>query len=361
MTIATRIFYRKIHFLFPEHLPKKGAGIVIANHPGSLMDAALLGLLLKRQIHFFARGDLFVNPLVNRILKWLHMYPVHHHKDGKNSVAANDTSFEKAIELLKEGELVLFFPEGFSHVDYRLLPFKKGAFRLALRALQELQLSTLPVIPVGFHYSDPTLPGQPVWVRIGQPIETKTYLNQYAVHPAAAIKSLTQDSYSAIQNLVIDLPEAQQPAFLNYIRILRVSNDYKRLNPLQQLELEKTISDNFTQVTHDGLSRPSPEKAQKFEKNWLYLLLPLTLIGYLVFAWPLALGKYIADTRVTRIDFYAWIWVAAAALLTLVWVLIIGIVSFVLLPPLSAIGLLATLAVCAFAWWLTAPLKVFRV
>lgn len=64
--------------------------------------------------------------------------------DRKNPKAARQTLTD-ALGRLGEGIGVLFFPEGTRSTSGRLLPFKKGAFRVAI----EQQLPVLPVTIVG--------------------------------------------------------------------------------------------------------------------------------------------------------------------------------------------------------------------
>src|SRR5687768_2737853 len=137
MTITLRLFYRRVYATGIETIPEKGPVILLANHPSSLMDAALLGILLKRPIHYFTRGDVFKYKLVSAIFSALNMIPVFDHA-GRKTLNHNDESFLKAKQILKQGGLILFFPEGSSHIDRRLAPLKKGAFRLAFQAANEL-------------------------------------------------------------------------------------------------------------------------------------------------------------------------------------------------------------------------------
>ncbi len=64
--------------------------------------------------------------------------------DRSNTEAAV-RSINQAKARIRDGTSVLFFPEGTRSTDGRLLPFKKGAFRMAL----DLGLPILPVTIVG--------------------------------------------------------------------------------------------------------------------------------------------------------------------------------------------------------------------
>ena len=61
MRVAVNLFYKRIYSTGLENIPQKDAAIIIANHASSLMDAAIIGILSKRPIYFFARGDIFIN------------------------------------------------------------------------------------------------------------------------------------------------------------------------------------------------------------------------------------------------------------------------------------------------------------
>jgi 1-acyl-sn-glycerol-3-phosphate acyltransferase len=64
--------------------------------------------------------------------------------DRKNPRNAR-ASVEKALAQLRDGVGILFFAEGTRSLDGKLLPFKKGAFRLAI----EQQLPVLPITLLG--------------------------------------------------------------------------------------------------------------------------------------------------------------------------------------------------------------------
>src|ERR1700712_1848937 len=107
MAIALRFFYRRVYVTGLETIARKGPVIIIANHTSSLMDAALLGVLISRPVHFFTRADVFSGKFYSRILDALHMLPINNHDAGRNTLTANNESFSKAQEILAKGGIVV--------------------------------------------------------------------------------------------------------------------------------------------------------------------------------------------------------------------------------------------------------------
>ncbi len=112
-----------------EHVPAKGACIVVANHSGYMgFDAMMLGNEIlkgtKRIPHIIAHRLWFLRPEIS----------VHASKLGMISA-----TFENGLKILKEKECLLLFPEGeegnFKPTvkRYRLKRFRRGFVRLALK------------------------------------------------------------------------------------------------------------------------------------------------------------------------------------------------------------------------------------
>lgn len=368
MQAALRLFYDRIITARLDHIPAKGPALLIANHPSSLMDAALLGILLKRPIHFFARGDIFINPLVNRILRALHMHPVHQHLSGRHTLKANDAAFEAAIQLLAAGELVLFFPEGSSHVDYSLHYFKKGAFRIALQTIDTHRIN-LPVIPIGINYSHPTKIFSRVWVQAGEPIQANQFLEQYRQHSATGIKALTDTAYNEVSKLVLHQSAIDAKTLHMALTIWRSSKTGQeaiiRKNIIDQeiglcqapaadwqsaaihlQDLEKNLQRlNVTPEIVAAAQQPP------ISRTPLWIGFPAACIGWLLNALPLQIARTIADRKVTRIDFYSWILVSAAALLWVLWITLILVTALILWPVWKVLLLLLVIiATGQYSW-----------
>lgn len=357
MRAALGLFYKEIHRQRLDHIPATGPALLIANHPSSLMDAALLGISLKRPIHFFARGDIFTNSLVTRILNALHMYPVHNHDGGRQTLGLNDVAFEKAIDLLTHGQLVLFFPEGTSHTEYRLWNFRKGAFRIALRTVQQNPALELPIVPIGLNYSHPTKIFSTVWIHAGPPLNTNTFLTLYNSQPSAALKQLTEQGLLALQQLVTDAGHSSAESLYQVLDTWRNS---QRSIPGKNKDLikdELEISKAFCTYTAEQMANINAYQdalknamtcdaavtaahAPKLSVTPLVIGFPAACIGWTLNGIPILLSRYIADRKVKRIDFYSWILVTCAALLYVAWFTTIAILGFILLPAWKAIAVL---------------------
>ncbi len=127
---ATKIYIRpKYEGL--ENIPAEGPYIFAGNHV-HLLDPGPLISLTKRNIHFLAKSSLFKFPQ-SLLFKNMGLIPVN--RDSKDRAA-----YDKAIEYLKNGEIIGIFPEGTRERGRGLLPFKTGAVRMAYE-------TNTPIIP----------------------------------------------------------------------------------------------------------------------------------------------------------------------------------------------------------------------
>ncbi len=152
-----------------EHVPATGALLVAVSHE-SVLDPVVVGAEFPRTLRFLARNTLF-GPRgevrwYGRAIGALGAVPIE--RDGGG---ARDT-LRLALELLRQGDAVLIFPEGTRSPDGRLQEFRKGVALIARAA-------GCPVLPVGLRGTRdlwrkgaklPRLFGGPVQVHIGAPV-----------------------------------------------------------------------------------------------------------------------------------------------------------------------------------------------
>ena len=117
-----------------ENIPQQGGVIMVANHV-NLLDSPILGVSLKRRLHFMAKEELFESRFIRWLVTQFGAFPV---AKGKLDRRAGKT----ALDLLGKGEALFLYPEGKRSSDGRLGPAYSGAAMLSLR-------SGAPILPVG--------------------------------------------------------------------------------------------------------------------------------------------------------------------------------------------------------------------
>ena len=361
MRTGLRFFYRHIYVTGMEHIPSQGPVIIIANHPSSLMDAALLGVLLRRPLWYFTRGDVFINPPVRKLLSWLHMIPVHQHEKGRASINANDGSFLDARSILGNNGIIVFFPESVSHTEHRLWPFRKGVFRLAFQTMADHDfLLRLPIVPIGITYDHPTAGRQCVQVHAGRPLQMGDYIRLYQSNPSAALLRIVKDAQDRVANKVLHINDAGRCAVTEQcLTVYR--NDHPqqvrawKIASRERLEEEQAICGYINQVGGEELATIQEKNTAYFDAlkkygledktiaglvvrvftnqsgGWKGLLLwagfPLYLAGLILNGLPVWIARRTADKKVRRDDFYSWIFVSGYCLLYFVWMLALVITA----------------------------------
>lgn len=358
MTTGLRFFYRHLYVTGLENIPPKGPVIIIANHASSLMDAAVLGILLKRQLFFFARGDVFVNKPVRAMLSWLHMMPVHQHTAGRHTLAANTNSFSEAQRILANGGIIVFFPESTSHTDRQLWPFRKGVFRLAFQTAQASQFSfEITIVPVGITYDHPVHARTTAQVHVGEPLFLSHYTASYLDNTSATLLRISKDAYERAHKKVLHINNKEHLAIAE--QCLELNRNNTGTHPTwkiasdKRLQEERAICQFINNATASEINQVKQEQAVYFDalnKHGLddttfgraascsfakpllvWLGAPLFAAGALLNGLPILLARLVADKKVKRIDFYTWVFVAFYTVLYLGWLITVGIVTAMLL------------------------------
>lgn len=124
-----------------HHLGKDSIQILVANHTSNFDVHALILSLNKYYYRFVAKKELGWLPVFGWAL-WLSGFPLVDRKDN----AASVREMQRLERIMKKKKMkVVIFPEGKRNKGLGLLPFKKGAFILALN----LQAEIVPVIIEG--------------------------------------------------------------------------------------------------------------------------------------------------------------------------------------------------------------------
>ena len=126
-----------------DRVPRQGRLLVAANHL-SLLDPALIGAVMPRDLDYMAKTELFDIPGFGALIRRLNAHPV-------DRTGADSAALRLALRLLGAGRAVLVFPEGTRGTEGGLQPAQAGAGMLAA-------LSGAPVVPAYIQGSGRALP-----------------------------------------------------------------------------------------------------------------------------------------------------------------------------------------------------------
>ena len=124
----------KIEFHGIENIPGDGACIITPNH-ATYADPIWITIPVRRRVYYMAWDKPFRIPVLGLLMRIFGAFPVN------LDVAADASAQREAIELLQKGRALVMFPEGGRTRTGKLMPFKMGAFRLALA-------HGVPIVPV---------------------------------------------------------------------------------------------------------------------------------------------------------------------------------------------------------------------
>lgn len=150
-----------------EHVPLDRAAVFCANHQSNV-DPPVLFHAVHPRLHILYKHEIDQIPVLARAFRMGGFIPIN--RRNKESAMR---SIEKGARSLRAGNSFLIFPEGTRSKTDELLPFKKGGFRMAIKA-------GAPIVPVAISGGRAAMVRgssiiRPVTltIRIGRPVETR--------------------------------------------------------------------------------------------------------------------------------------------------------------------------------------------
>ena len=226
ISIALRLFFRRIEAVNVENVPKDGAIIFVLNHPNGLVDPGLVFVSLARRVSFLAKSTLFDIPVAGFLLRTFEILPVFRRVDATGDMSKNLVTFQNCYDLLAQGRCIAIFPEGISHNETKLQPLKTGAARIALGALSvsssKFQVSGsnekttdhrppttdhfLRIMAVGLFYTSKTAFRSEALIRYGEIFEVEpVQLDENNEPPREAVYALNAKIENALREATLNL------------------------------------------------------------------------------------------------------------------------------------------------------------
>lgn len=207
ISVALRLFFRRIETSRARLVPAGGALIFVLNHPNGLIDPGLVFAALPRRISFLAKSTLFRMPVIGWLLRTVEALPLYRRADAGEDVSQNLRTFEECRRLLARGRCIALFPEGYSHNAPKLMPVKTGAARIALGASVE----GLKVVPVGLYYTSKTSFRGEALLRFGEPLDVPPVApDKDGEPPREEVRELSARIEEALRGVTLNVETEEQ-------------------------------------------------------------------------------------------------------------------------------------------------------
>jgi 1-acyl-sn-glycerol-3-phosphate acyltransferase len=119
-----------------ERIDPAGSYVFVGNHSSNLDIPVIMGKL-PVSIRFLAKKEMFKVPVLGGAMRAIRMVET----DRRLGPTAHRAINEQVTAVVTEGLSLMIFPEGTRSESHEMLPFKKGAFRIAVD-------NDMPVVPV---------------------------------------------------------------------------------------------------------------------------------------------------------------------------------------------------------------------
>jgi 1-acyl-sn-glycerol-3-phosphate acyltransferase len=258
LSLALRLFFRRIEISGAHFVPQDEPLIFVSNHPNGLIDPALIFCALPRRISFLAKSTLFRIPVIKFLITAVESLPLYRRVDTQEDLTRNRMTFEKCHALLGQNRCIALFPEGVSHNATRLLPVKTGAARIALGALSvksdavtrlTTPLERLQMGPVGLYYTLTTSFRSEALIRFGAPVEVRPVtLDSEGEPPREAVRELSNEIEEALLRVTLNVEDDEELEAVAKAQEL-FSSLYESINLRQTLsaefDLRRRIAENL--------------------------------------------------------------------------------------------------------------------
>jgi 1-acyl-sn-glycerol-3-phosphate acyltransferase len=130
-----RLYFREVERVGAPPGPETRGRVIVSNHTNALIDPILVLTDAACEISPVAKSTLWSVPGLRWLLDRAGAVPIVRRKDTPDKDGtSNSAVFDKVAEHLARGGNILIFPEGTSHSEPRLAPFRTGAARMLAAA-----------------------------------------------------------------------------------------------------------------------------------------------------------------------------------------------------------------------------------
>ncbi len=248
--LGTSIFYR-IDRVGPP-LPE-GPVLLVANHPNTVLDPAVIQGTATRPVRFLAKSTLFERHVLSPFVRRSGAIPVYRRIDPGVDTARNVETFAAVERALAEGDAICLFPEGVSHVSGRLEPLRTGAARMALAAAAAGR--RVAIVPVGLNFDRLPMFRSRMTALYGRPFDPGDLVDAFRADPHRATRILTDRIAARLRRVMIEAdPRADLPLVDRVDRLYAAARGVSR-DPAERVRRRRLIARGMDRLREEHPDR----------------------------------------------------------------------------------------------------------
>lgn len=244
------VFYR-IERVGPP-LPE-GPVLLVANHPNTVLDPAVIQRTATRPVRFLAKSTLFDRHVLSPFVRRSGAIPVYRRMDAGVDTSRNAETFAAVERALAEGHAVCLFPEGVSHVSGRLEPLRTGAARMALASAAAGRGAA--IVPVGLNFDRLAMFRSRVTAFYGRPFDAADLLETFRNDPRGAARVLTDRISTRLRRVMIEAdPRSDLPLVDRVDRLYAAARGVSR-DPAERVRRRRLIARGIERLRREHPAR----------------------------------------------------------------------------------------------------------
>lgn len=176
-----------------KNIPRKGPALIVSNHQ-SYIDPPAVGIGVFRRMNYLAKQGLFTSKFFGWLIRSVDAIPLDQEGIGFQGI-------KETLKRLRNGEMVLIFPEGRRSLDGELAPFRTGYVNIAVKSGATIVPTAIDGAWAAFPPQNkyPNLFKPSIRVEYGAPITPSDYANLSEEELHRLVESRVQELFEKIR------------------------------------------------------------------------------------------------------------------------------------------------------------------